>query len=191
MGASEVMREYWIYLTGGLLALFAVSRQWLQSDSGRQMMDRLKLTMPGVRDLFAQIYLVQSFQVLSLSLTNGVSVMESLESCREVVRNGLFRKLIVDTEERVQAGQGVAAGFAEADFLPELARHMVATGEQTGNLGLVMGRIAEYYEGQLTRKLAALSKLAEPLMLLVMGVVVGILVSSLILPIFKLSRAVS
>ena len=67
---------------------------------------------------------------------------------------------------------------------------MIATGEQTGNLGKVMGRVSEYYESQLTKKLDALSKLAEPIMLLVMGVVVGVLVSSLILPIFKLSRAV-
>ena len=102
-----------------------------------------------------------------------------------------FRKLIADIEEKVQSGAGVAAGFAEATFLPELAKHMIATGEQTGNLGKVTGRIAEYYESQLTRKLAALSKLAEPVMLLVMGVIVGVLVTSLILPIFKLSRAVS
>ena len=65
------------------------------------------------------------------------------------------------------------------------------TGEQTGNLGKVAGRICDYYEVQLAKKLDALSKLAEPIMLLVMGVVVGVLVSSLILPIFKLSRAVS
>jgi type II secretory pathway component PulF len=130
-------------------------------------------------------------QVLSLSLTNGVSVMESLEACREVVKNSLFRRLISKIQENVQDGAGVAAGFAEADFVPALVKHMIATGEQTGNLGKVMGRVAAHYEVQLAKKLTALSKLAEPIMLLVMGVVVGVLVSSLILPIFKLSRAVS
>ena len=68
---------------------------------------------------------------------------------------------------------------------------MITTGEQTGNLAKVMARVADYYEIQLTKKLNTLSKLAEPIMLLVMGVIVGVLVSSLILPIFKLSRAVS
>jgi len=130
-------------------------------------------------------------QVLGLSLNNGVSVMESLDACRDVVRNSLFRQLISDVEEKVESGAGVAAGFENAAFVPDLAKHMIATGEQTGNLGKVMGRIAEYYEKQLTKKLGALSKLAEPIMLLVMGVIVGVLVSSLILPIFKLSRAVS
>ena len=151
----------------------------------------MKLHAPGIRDIFTQIYLVQSLQVLSLSLNNGVSVMESLEACRDVVRNSLFRRLILQVEESVQAGAGVAAGFSGATFLPDLAKHMIATGEQTGNLGKVAGRICEYYEAQLAKKLDALSKLAEPVMLLIMGVVVGVLVSSLILPIFKLSRAVS
>jgi len=141
--------------------------------------------------VFRQIYLVQSLQVLSLSLNNGVSVMESLDACRDVVRNSLFRSLIGYVEDKVQSGAGLAAGFAESTFVPDLAKHMIATGEQTGNLGKVMGRIAEYYEIQLTKKLNTLSKLAEPIMLLVMGVVVGVLVSSLILPIFKLSRAVT
>ena len=98
---------------------------------------------------------------------------------------------VLDQLEGVQAGAGVAKGFAGSDFVPDLAKHMIATGEQSGNLGKVMNRIAEYYSGQLEKRLAMLSRLAEPIMLLVMGVVVGVLVSSLILPIFKLSHTVS
>lgn len=191
MTASDVLREYWIFVCAGITATFLILRTWLQGDSGRARVDHWKLHLPGLRDLFSQIYLVQSMQVLSLSLANGVSVMESLDACRDVVRNSIFRNLISSVEDKVQSGAGVAAGFAEADFLPDLAKHMIATGEQTGNLGKVMARMAQYYEAQLAKKLAALSKLAEPVMLLVMGVIVGVLVSSLILPIFKLSRAVS
>ncbi len=191
MAVSDLLRQYWFVLLGGLGVFVVGLRQWLASDGGVTTVDRMKLRTPGLRDIFTQIYLVQSLQVLSLSLNNGVSVMESLEACRDVVRNSLFRKLIMKVEESVQAGAGVAAGFADSTFLPELAKHMIATGEQTGNLGKVAGRICEYYEVQLAKKLDSLSKLAEPIMLLVMGVVVGVLVSSLILPIFKLSRAVS
>lgn len=191
MSVSDMMRESWIFIVAGLAIGIVALRHWLVSKSGRARIDYLQLHVPGIRDIFTQIYLVQSLQVLSMSLVNGVSVMESLEACRDVVRNSVFRQLISNVEEKVQSGAGVAAGFSEADFLPDLAKHMIATGEQTGNLGKVMGRIAEYYEKQLTKKLDALSKLAEPIMLLVMGVVVGVLVSSLILPIFKLSRAVS
>ena len=191
MAVSDVLREHWWLVLGGTGAGLLAMRQWLASAGGRSRIDYLQLHMPGLRDVFTQIYLVQCLQVFSLSLSNGVSVMESLDACRDVVRNSLFRKLIADIEQKVQAGAGVAAGFNEAGFIPDLAKHMIATGEQTGNLGKVMGRVAEYYETQLTKRLDALAKLAEPIMLLVMGVVVGVLVSSLILPIFKLSRAVS
>ncbi len=191
MATSDVIRHNWIFIFGGLAIAIVAMHQWLVSDGGRATVDKWKLRLPGVRNIFTQIYLVQSLQVLSLSLNNGVSVMESLDACRDVVRNSLFRRLITNVEDKVESGAGVAAGFAEGEFIPDLAKHMIATGEQTGNLGKVMGRIAEYYEKQLTKRLEALSKLAEPLMLLVMGVIVGVLVSSLILPIFKLSRAVS
>lgn len=191
MSLSDTLRAHWIVILGGIGALLVAFRHWLKSASGQEQVDRFKIYMPGLRSIFLQIYLVQSLQVLSLSLRNGVSVMESLEACRDVVRNSLFRNLIREIELKVQEGAGIAAGFANADFIPHLAKHMITTGEQTGNVGKVMGRVALYYEAQLRKKLEAVSKLAEPIMLLVMGVVVGVLVSSLILPIFKLSRAVS
>lgn len=191
MSASNVIRDYWYALAAGLGLVFLSFRQWMNSASGTARIDHIKLHAPGVRDIFTQIYLVQSLQVLSLSINNGVSVMESLEACRDVVKNSVFRRMIQNVEESVQAGGGVAAGFEGSTFLPDLAKHMIATGEQTGNLGKVAGRICDYYETQLAKKLDALAKLAEPIMLLIMGVVVGVLVSSLILPIFKLSRAVS
>lgn len=191
MAASEVMREYWYLLLGAIGVVIVAFRQWLGTEAGAARIDYIKLHAPGIRDIFTQIYLVQVLQVLGLSLNNGVSVMESLEACRDVVKNSLFRGLIVRIEESVQAGAGVAAGLADSTFLPDLARHMISTGEQTGNLGKVVDRISVYYEVQLAKKLDKLAKLAEPIMLLIMGVVVGVLVSSLILPIFKLSRAVS
>ena len=191
MATSNLMREYWYLLVGGIVAVVALLRQWLVSEQGRRKVDHMKLHLPGVREIFSQIYLTQALQVLGLSLNNGVSVVESLESVRDVVKNSIFRELITDVEEKVQSGAGVATGFADSTFIPDLAKHMIATGERSGNLGKVMARIADYYGAQLTKRLEMLSKLAEPLMLLVMGVMVGVLVSSLILPIFKLSRAVS
>ncbi len=190
MQLSDLLRDSWYFLLAGLVASAFGLRQWLASAGGRETMDRLKLQLPGVRTVFTQIYLVQLLQVMGLSLVNGVSVMDSLDACREVIRNSRIRRFIGDVEAKVAAGAGLASGFNESPLIPDLAKHLITTGEQTGNLGKVMGRVAEYYEAQLTKRLEAVSKLAEPLMLLVMGVVVGILVSSLILPIFKLSRAV-
>ena len=93
-------------------------------------------------------------------------------------------------ETQLREGKDLAQGFQSAPFIPNMVKQMIATGDATGNLALAMRRIAEYYERVLTQRVSTASKMAEPIMLLVMGTVVGLIVSAIILPIFKLSKAV-
>ncbi|MFW2374799.1 MAG: type II secretion system F family protein [Gammaproteobacteria bacterium] len=191
MAISELLTQYWLALLGGVATGLILVSYWMKSPGGIQRLDQLKLSTPLFKDIFIQLYLVQSLRVMSLSLQHGVSIMDTLTACRDVVRNGVFRQFITRVEARVQEGAGIAVGFSNTHFIPAIVEQMISTGEETGNLPKVMGRVADHYERELSRRLTALSKLAEPVMLLVMGLVVGILVSSLILPIFKLSRAVN
>ncbi len=190
MNASHVLITYWIPITAGLVASIVALAWWLRTAAGQAALDSLKLRVFGVKDIFIQVYLIQSMRVLGLSLDKGVSVPDALASCREVVSNRDFRKFLTSVEAKVNEGGGFAAAFQEVDFIPPMVRQMVTTGEETGNLPKVLGRVADYYERELARKLAAFSRMVEPIMLIVMGVVVGLIVSSLILPIFKLSQAV-
>ena len=191
MHASDFLRSYWIQTIVGLAASTVLLTSWGRSPNGREALDRLKLKIPGISDIFMQIYLVQSLRVMSLSLDNGVNIIDTLGATRDVSRNKVMRQFFVDVEEQVQQGNGIAIGFRQAKFIPVLVQRMVATGEESGNLPKVMSRLSEYYERELTKRLKSLSKMAEPIMLMVMGLVVGTIVSSLILPIFKLSKAVS
>lgn len=190
MTVSDLLRHDWIYVVGGLGALLYLFMRWLKSPKGAATMDRLKLTLPLIREIFVQMYVSQVMRVISLSLGNGVTVLETLKSCHDVVRNRVFGRFIEDVETHVNEGSGLAIGFQQADFIPALVKQMITTGEETGNLPLVTKRIADFYEQELTKKLTIVAKIVEPLMLVVMGLVVGIIVSSLILPIFKLSRVV-
>ena len=150
----------------------------------------LETQVAGFEGNFGELYLTQSMRVIGLSLGHGVSVPDTLKACRDVVRNQEFREFMDKVAVEVNEGRGLSAGFEKSYFLPPLAMQMVAAGEESGNLPLVATRIADFYERELTRRLNLLAKLIEPIMLLVMGVVVGLIVASLILPIFKLSRAV-
>ena len=129
-------------------------------------------------------------RIMGISLQRGVTILATLSACREVVPNAEFQEFIAQLETQVTEGKGIAAGFKDSYFIPVSVQQMISTGEETGTLGRVMGRIADFYDRELTKQLNHLAKLAEPVMLLVMGVMVGTIVSSLILPIFKLSRAV-
>jgi type II secretory pathway component PulF len=190
MRVSHFLNHYWPLLLAGLVAGTALLVWWLKSAAGRTALDRARMSLFGVREIYIRIYLIRSLRLLALSLGNGVSVPDALLACREVVQNRVFRTFLGSIETRVNDGGGFAASFQEARFIPPMVSQMVTTGEETGRLPLVLGRIADHYERELARTLAAFSRLVEPVMLIIMGGVVGLIVSSLILPIFKLSQAV-
>jgi len=190
MNASHVLIEYWLPITAGFIAGVTGLIWWLRTSAGKDALDRFKLKVFGLRNIYIQIYLIQSMRVLGLSLANGVTVPDALASCREVVSNKVFQGFLSGVEEKVNEGGGFAAAFQTEDFIPPLVRQMVTTGEETGNLPKILSRVADYYERELAKQLASFSRMVEPIMLIVMGGVVGLIVSSLILPIFKLSQAV-
>lgn len=190
MWLSDQILDFWPFIIAAIVALFLLAQRWLNSNGGTQIIDTIKLRVPFVRQIFTELYVVQSMRVMALSLGNGVSVMDTLASCRDVVRNHHYQQFMQFLEVSVQEGKGLGYGFRQTDLVPDIVQQMVITGEESGSLPKVMHRIASYYERQLDKRLTLLAKAAEPAMLLIMGVVVGLLVSSLILPIFKLSRAV-
>lgn len=187
---SEILKHYWFFmlLAAGILL---IGLAYLVSlPACRRLLDRGKLRLPLLRTLFVQVYLIQVLRVMSLSLGNGVPIVETLRSCRGLVANYFFQEFIAVLEENVVEGRGIACGFEQQQFIPPLVSQMVKTGEQGGNLAYVTERIAEFYERELERTIVIFSKTIEPLLLLLVGGIVGTVVAALILPIFKLSRAV-
>lgn len=191
MGASDELRRHWLAIVAVVATTALALTYGLRSTAGRAAIGRLQMGLPIVREIFIRLYLTQTLRVMGLSLTHGVPLTDALAACRDVVRNEIYRRLLRHVERQVQEGSGLASGFQDSPYIPRLAQQMITTGEETGSLPRTLARLADHYEVELQRKLETFSRLAEPVMLLIMGVVVGLVVSSLILPIFKLSRAVS
>lgn len=190
MGASKILINHWPWVVAGHVLVLGGCGYWLKHPHGQKTLATMKLKTPLIKEIFIQVYLIHCLRVLGLSLKNGVSLPDALVNCRDVIDNHVFREFLVKVERNVSEGAGFASGFNDAYFIPATVKQMVTTGEETGNLPTVLSRIAEYYERELEKKLASFSRMVEPLMLIVMGGVVGVIVSSLILPIFKLSSAV-
>lgn len=190
MFLSDFLRSHWLLTplvaVGGLGALV----YWLRTPKGRLLRDRLKMGTPVLRDIFIQSYLNQTLSVIGMSLENGVPITIALGVAQEVVSNSIFARFLKTILSNVEQGRGIAVGFSEAAFIPPMVRQMISTGEQTGNVAKVMRRVADFYARELDKRIAAFAKMVEPIMLMVMGVLVGLIVAALILPIFKLSRAV-
>jgi type II secretory pathway component PulF len=190
MGASDLLTNHGKAVMGAVLAIVAGGLVALRQPAARVWLDRQKLRVPYVKDIFIKIYLTRLMRVMGTSLERGVTILATLSACRNVIANAEFRSFINDLETQVTEGRGIAAGFNDSALIPVSVKQMIATGEQTGALGRVMGRVADFYERDLTRQLNQLAKMAEPIMLLVMGLLVGTIVTSIILPIFKLSKSV-
>lgn len=188
--ASDVLTKHGALFGIGTLVLAAAALLALRRPDVREWLDRMKLRLPYVKDIFIKIYLTRLMRVMGISLERGVTILATLGACRNVIPNAEFQRFIGELEVQVTEGRGIAAGFRDSPLIPVSVKQMIDTGEQTGTLGRVMGRVADFYERDLTRQLNSLAKMAEPVMLLVMGVLVGTIVTSIILPIFKMSRAV-
>ena len=190
MQLSELLRHQWPWLLVGVATLGLVGVLMWRQDETRLRVDGLKLSLPGLRQIYVQVYLSQTLRVLGMSLTHGVPLVEALKACQDLAGNQVFRNFLIDLRQQVTEGSGLAQGFERSRFVPPMVQQMIHTGERTGSLATVMTRIAEHYERELAKRLALVSRLAEPVMLLIMGALIGVIVASLILPIFKLSRAI-
>ena len=190
MGASRILTQHATAVLAGVVAVLGGAVLALRQPATGVAIDRLKLRVPFIRDIYIKLYITRLMRVMGISLQRGVTILATLAACRNVIPNAEFQRFIGDLELQVIEGRGIAAGFAGSALIPVSVRQMIETGEQTGTLGRVMGRVADFYERDLTRQLNQVAKLAEPVMLLVMGALVGTIVTSIILPIFKMSRAV-
>ena len=191
LAASDLLTAHWQWLLAGVVLWGFVITRWLKSAEGQIRVDALKLSVPGVRNLSIQLYLAQSLRVLGLSIKHGIPIVEALEACRDSVSNRRFQTLLHKVETTVRDGGRISDEFEASEFVPTLAKQMLRTAEEAGNLSVVGERLSDYYEREMAKKLDRFAKLVEPMMLLVMGGLVGVIVSSLVLPIFKLSSAVT
>ena len=190
MATSDFLLAHYLWLTPVVGGTVLLSAWWLSSPAGTAWLHDTSDRLPVINGIMTRVYLIHTLRSLHLSLENGVTFVDALDAASDAAPNRRFRRTLQAVLDSVQAGEGAAKAFQAAHFLPQLARDLLATGEQAGDMSLVSGRLATHYESELERLLVKLSKIIEPALLLIMGAVVGVIVASLILPIFKLANAV-
>lgn len=190
MALSYSMREYWwvyIMVAAGLLVgigLFRASR------FGRKLIDWFFVGGPLISKLFNKIYTCELLRTLGYLLESQVPLLEALEVTQGTVKNGYFRDFIDQIKEHVRQGGRFSQPFATYPYILDTVKQMVATGEETGNLPRVMLRLAGFYDTEVEQEIKSISSMIEPIALIVLGGVVGLIVSSVILPMFRLAHAI-
>ena len=189
MTMSASIREYWwvyILCSAGLVISLKFFKE---SNTGRTLINRFFVSAPLIAGLSNKIYTCDLLRTLGNLMESHVPLLEALEVTRGSIQNQYFRDFVNRIMEHVRQGGKFSQPFATYPYVLETVKQMVATGEETGNLPKVMLRLARFYDTEVDQELKTLSALIEPMALIVMGVVVAVIVSSIILPLFKLSQA--
>jgi len=187
IGASDFLRNYLVFLILALVALIVALRLYLRTYAGRHQLDALKLRLPVFGILFKYIYLMRFSRSLSTLLKGGVTITRSLEIVADVVGNVIYRELILETLESVNDGNPLSTVFETSDYVPKMVPQMMSVGERTGKIDSVLDRVTSFYTRESSNRLDNLSKLMEPLIMIIMGIGVGVMVSAVLLPMYNLA----
>ena len=190
MVLSASLRGYWwayILITIGLVIGVKL---WKESEPGQTVIDRVCVSGPILSRLYNKIYTCQLLRTLGHLMQSQVPLLEALEVTRSTIKNRYFKLFIDKITDHVEKGGRFAQPFTTYPYVLDSVKQMVATGEEVGNLPRVMLRLAEYYDIEVDRELKNIASLIEPLALILLGGVVGLIVGSVILPLFRLAHAI-
>ena len=190
MGVSNFTLEYWYVLIIAFLLVLFGSWMALQNRTVLTILDRVKIKTPLIGNLFIMAYTSQMLRTLGFLIGGGVPLLDGLTTTRETIKNTLYQNFVDKIIKSAKDGQGISYAFLRTEFLPETVKQVIKTGEDSGKLDFVMIKLSDYYDNEMEKQLKLVSTIIEPVALLIMGVVVGFIVMSIVLPIFKLSQAV-
>ncbi|HBI24022.1 MAG TPA: hypothetical protein DDX84_07470 [Nitrospiraceae bacterium] len=188
MGSSKVLVSYWYLIIIFIAISWFAAYKIIISDKGRSYIDNLKLKVPIFRDLFIKIYISRFTRTLGSLINSNVPLLDSLTICSGAVGNKVFAAMIDNIRANVEGGKPLSKPVTESQYFPEIVKQMIRTGEDAGMLHKVMPRLADYYDEEIGRNIKKVTMIMEPLLLVTAGGVIGIIVISLIMPIFKLTK---
>ena len=185
---SGFLRTGWMIYVPAILAIVGGTWWYVRTETGRIMLDTLKLRMPVLGHMFRCLYLVRFSSTMATLLAAGVSLVDVVRICRDVTGNVHYTKLWETLEGRISKGQEIAPTFREFDFVPRNVVAMIASGEKSGRLSEVLEHAATAAEDDLDIAVKSTTSLVEPIMIVGMGAVVGGIASAMLLPIFNMSK---
>ena len=188
---SAILQKYFILF---LLALGALVYGWfyfIKTPAGRWFWDSRRIRLPIFGSIAHKICLARFTRTLASLIRSGVPILEVLQIVSQTVGNVVMEKAIKDSSTDIERGEGIAAALGKHPIFPSMIVRMVTAGEQTGKIDTMLERVSDFLDEEIETTLSGLTSLIEPILIVVLGVVIGGMVICMFLPIFKLSEIVS
>jgi type IV pilus assembly protein PilC len=191
VGLSNAITGYWYaFIIGGFAASWGF-KKWKATDGGRKLWDTFKLRIPmKIGDIVQKIALARWSRTLSALVSAGVPLMSALEITGQTAGNWCVEKAMADVIDSVRQGGTIAEPLKNAPVFPGMVSHMIGVGEETGAMDTMLSKIADFYEDQVGAAVKQLASILEPVMIVLVGGMVGFIVVSMYMPLFKVYDAI-
>lgn len=187
LGVSNMWSSHWPAILTGVVVIFAGIMMGARTFHGRRAIDWLKIHVPVISSMYRKLYLTRAMRTMSTLILSGVDLMETLSAIRGVTVNAYYEEMWDDVQHDLEEGRRLSAAMESRNLIPQNVIQMIVAGEQSGRLGPITERIGEVSEEELDDAVGRVTRFIEPVMIGVMGALVGFVAIALLLPIFSIS----
>ena len=190
MKISELFVNYGIFLLVGFACLAAYVVHFSRSKSGKLYFDRLKISVPIFKNIYTKLYLSRISDNMDTMLSSSIPIVRSIELTSAVVGNLVFEKILNEIAEVVKSGSSLSDAFSKYKEIPAIMSGMIKVGEETGSLGNILKTLGKFYAREVNEAVDTMVSLIEPIMIICLGLGVGVLLSSILMPIYNIAGGV-
>ena len=184
--ASNFVASYIVFIVAGIFALGYALKRYYATYRGRRVIDGIVLKLPVLGDIMKKIAVARFCRTLATLTSSGVPILDGLEITAKTAGNAIVEDAIMGVRKSVEAGRTIAEPLGETKVFPPMVVQMIGVGEQTGALDAMLNKIAEFYEEEVDNAVTGLMKLMEPIMIAILGTVIGTIVVAMYMPMFDL-----
>ncbi|HLA81103.1 MAG TPA: type II secretion system F family protein, partial [Thermoleophilia bacterium] len=191
MGVSNVLKGYWFIVFPVLILLVWLMIRMKNTEQGRRGWDRMKLKLPmKLGPVVQKIAIARFSRTLATLVSSGVPILQAIEITGKTSGNSVLEESMVDVKESVRSGESIAKPLSRVPVFPPMVTHMISIGEETGALDSMLNKIADFYEDEVDAAIKSLTSIIEPIMMMFVGGMVGLIVISMYLPMFNMMNLV-
>jgi type IV pilus assembly protein PilC len=187
---SNFFQSYWYFMGGALVGVMMAIKRYYATVNGRVVIDRLLLKIPIIGDLIRKASVAKFTRTLGTLISSGVPLLEGLSICAKTSGNKVIEEALMNARVSISGGKTISEPLAKCNVFPKMVTHMIAVGESTGALDAMLGKIADFYEDEVDQAVDTLTSLLEPIMMVVLGTIIGFIVIAMYLPIFTMAQAI-
>jgi len=191
LSTSDFLRQYLVAEILLVVIVLASLRAYINTKAGRLWFDRTKLKLPIIGKLLQKVAIARFARTLSTLVRSGVPILTSLEIVAKTAGNKVIEQAVFGARTSIKEGQNIADPLAESKVFPPMVTRMISVGEKTGELERMLSKIADFYENDVDATVSGLTSLIEPIIIAVLGLIIGAIVVALFLPIFKISQLIT